>query len=103
MGAYFISREWGFNGKNLLMSEDVIASVNAIRKLGVKQKLVIQVVKFMVLVLMDINTKKSLYKCTKFWNTWKITGRSINKFSISIKIIGDESLSKRDFKELQNP
>ena len=46
--------------KNLLMSEDVLASIEAIKKLGVKVVLKKIFVKYMVLVLMVINIKKIL-------------------------------------------
>ena len=42
--------------KNLLMSEDVIASIDTIKKLGIKLKLQ-KIVKFLEKVSMDIITK----------------------------------------------
>ena len=90
--------------KNLLMSEDVIASIKAVRKLGIK-----------------VITKK---------NTCKIFGKGINGYKYKknlkinaqnsgtlgrlilgliidtpypIKVIGDNSLSKRDFKRIADP
>ena len=90
--------------KNLLMSEDVIASIKAVRKLGIK-----------------VITKK---------NTCKIFGNGINGYKYKknlkinaqnsgtlgrlilgliidtpfpIKITGDNSLSKRDFKRVTDP
>ena len=44
--------------KNLLLSEDVLAALNAIKKLGIKSKLNKKIVKFMGKDLMDINIKK---------------------------------------------
>ena len=44
--------------KNLLISEDVIAAINAINKLGIKSKLKKMFVKFTVKELMVTNTKK---------------------------------------------
>ena len=90
--------------KNLLMSEDVIASIKAVRKLGIK-----------------VITKK---------NTCKIFGNGINGYKYKknlkinaqnsgtlgrlilgliidtpfpIKVTGDNSLSKRDFKRIADP
>ena len=51
-------------GKNLLMSEDVLASIEVIKKLGIKvKKKAINIVKFMEKELMDINIKIILLKC----------------------------------------
>ena len=44
--------------RNLLMSEDVLASLNAIKNLGLNIKLQKKNVKFMVMGLMVINTEK---------------------------------------------
>ena len=46
--------------KNLLISEDVISSMKAIKKLGVKVKIKKKFVKYMGLELMDTNTKREL-------------------------------------------
>ena len=43
--------------KNLLMSEDVIAAISAVKKFGIKVKLKIMRPKFMVKASMDINIK----------------------------------------------
>ena len=92
------------SAKNLLISEDVIASINAIKKLGIKVK--------------------------KYKNTFKIFGKGINGYKYKknlkinlqnsgtlgrlllgllintpypIKFIGDKSLSRRDFKRVTDP
>ncbi len=90
--------------KNLLMSEDVIAAINAIKKLGIR-------------------TRIKGNECTiygKGFNGYKYTknltinaensgtlGRLILGFLVNspypIKIIGDKSLSKRDFKRISDP
>ena len=49
--------------KNLLLSEDVIAALKAIKKLGIKSSINKINVKFMAKVLMDIIIKKSLHRC----------------------------------------
>ena len=45
--------------ENLLLSEDVIAAINAIKKLGIKVKVKKKIVKFMEKVLKVINLKKT--------------------------------------------
>ena len=45
--------------KNLLMSEDVLAAINCIKKLGIKVILKKKCAKFLVKVLMDIIIKKT--------------------------------------------
>ena len=48
---------------NLLMSEDVLSALNTIKKLGIKVKKIKTIVKFMVMELMVLSTKKSSLKC----------------------------------------
>jgi 3-phosphoshikimate 1-carboxyvinyltransferase len=43
---------------NLLMSGDVLAAINAIKRLGIKVKVEIIIVKFLVMELMDLDIKK---------------------------------------------
>ena len=35
-GFYLLSLQWSSKAQNLLMSEDVMAAINAVRKLGIK-------------------------------------------------------------------
>tara|TARA_B100001250_G_scaffold203898_1_gene174885 strand:- start:3911 stop:5242 length:1332 start_codon:yes stop_codon:yes gene_type:complete len=89
---------------NLLMSEDVFAAINAIKKLGIKAKIK--------------NNKCEIYG--KGYNGYKYVknltinaensgtlGRLLLGFLVNtpypIKIIGDKSLSKRDFKRISEP
>ena len=90
--------------KNLLMSEDVLAAIQAIKKLGIK---------------VIINKKEcKIYgngiNGYKFKNNLKIDaknsgtlGRLILGLLVDspkpIKLIGDKSLSKRDFRRISNP
>ena len=89
---------------NLLLSEDVIAAINAVKKLGVKVKLN----KNNCII---IGTGPSGYKYKK-----NITINSENSGTLGrlimgllidtpykIKIIGDKSLSKRDFNRIAEP
>ena len=90
--------------KNLLMSEDVIATIRAIRKLGVK---VTYNDKTCVIYGNGINGykfKKNLIINAQNSGTLArlILGLLVDT-PIPIKIIGDKSLSKRDFKRISDP
>ena len=90
--------------QNLLLSEDVIAAINAIRKLGIK---VIINKKTCVVYGKGINGyqyKKNLTINAKNSGTLGrlILGLLINT-PYPIKLIGDKSLSKRDFKRISDP
>ena len=90
--------------QNLLLSEDVIAAINAIRKLGIK---VIINKKTCVVYGKGINGyqyKKNLTINAKNSGTLGrlILGLLINT-PYPIKLIGDKSLSKRDFKRISEP
>ena len=85
--------------KNLLKSEDVITTLNAIKKLGIKYKIKnnqctiygkgIEGYKYKKNIIINANNSGTL-------------GRLILGFLVNtpypIKLIGDKSLSKRDFK-----
>ena len=90
--------------KNLLMSEDVIATLNTIKKLGIKTKLSKNYCKIFGKGLNGYQYKKNLIINAKNSGT---LGRLILGFLIntpkSIKLIGDKSLSKRDFKRISEP
>ena len=90
--------------KNLLMSEDVIASVNAIRKLGVKAKISNTSCKVYGVGFNGYKYKKGLTINAQNSGT---LGRLISGILIDtpfpIKIIGDKSLSKRDFNRIAKP
>ena len=90
--------------KNLLMSEDVIASVNAIRKLGVKAKISNTSCKVYGVGFNGYKYKKGLTINAQNSGTLGrlLAGLLINS-PYPIKIIGDESLSKRDFKRIAKP
>ena len=90
--------------KNLLMSEDVIAAVNAIRKLGVKAKISNTSCKVYGVGFNGYKYKKGLTINAQNSGTLGrlLAGLLINS-PYPIKIIGDESLSKRDFKRIAKP
>ena len=90
--------------KNLLMSEDVIAAIKAIRKLGVKAKINNTICKIYGVGIDGYKYRKGLTIDAQNSGTLGrlLTGLLINS-PHPIKIIGDESLSKRDFKRIAKP
>ncbi len=90
--------------KNLLMSEDVLAAIKAIKKLGIKVKLKKNVCKIYGEGIEGYNYKKNLIINAENSGTLGrlILGLLINT-SYPIKIVGDKSLSKRDFKRISDP
>ena len=88
---------WGHTARNLLISEDVLAAIQAIKKLGIKIILKIKNVKFTA-KLNGYKYRKNIALMQKFRNS-ETSAWFINYFNLKIKGIGDESLSKRDFKD----
>ncbi len=90
--------------KNLLMSDDVLAAINAIKKLGIKVKLNKNECKIYGRGFNGYKYKKNLSIDCKNSGTLGrlILGLLINSTS-SIKVTGDKSLSKRDFKRISDP
>ena len=90
--------------KNLLMSEDVLASLHAIKKLGVKVVVEGKDCKIYGVGVNGYKYKKNLIIDAKNSGT---LGRLISGILIDtpfpIKIVGDRSLSKRDFKRIAEP
>ena len=89
---------------NLLMSDDVLAAINAIKKLGVKVNLKNNICTIFGNGLGGYNYKKNLV--INAMNSGTL-GRLIMGLLIDtthkIKIIGDKSLSKRDFNRIAEP
>tara|TARA_Y100000741_G_scaffold322462_1_gene272174 strand:- start:290 stop:1606 length:1317 start_codon:yes stop_codon:yes gene_type:complete len=89
---------------NLLLSEDVMAAINAVKKLGVKVKLNKNHCTVIGNGLNGFKYKKNLTINSKNSGT---LGRLIMGLLIDtphkIKIIGDKSLSKRDFYRIAEP
>jgi 3-phosphoshikimate 1-carboxyvinyltransferase len=89
---------------NLLLSEDVLAAINSIRRLGIK---VIVNKKFCEIDGKGINGYKFKKKITLDAKNSGTFGRLIMGLLVNspveIKIIGDKSLSKRDFKRVADP
>ena len=90
--------------KNLLLSEDVLASIQAVKKLGVKVVVNKNTCKIYGVGVGGYKYKKNLIINAQNSGT---LGRLIAGILIDtpypIKIIGDRSLSKRDFKRIAKP
>ena len=90
--------------KNLLMSDDVLASIKAVKKLGAKVIIYKNVCK-----IHGVGTKGYKYKKNLVINAQNsgTLGRLISGILIDtpypIKIIGDKSLSNRDFRRIAVP
>ena len=89
---------------NLLLSEDVKAAINAIQKLGIKTKLKKNICEIYGRGLDGYNYKNNIVINAKNSGTLGrlILGLLVNS-SMRIKLIGDKSLSKRDFKRISDP
>ena len=89
---------------NLLMSEDVIAAINSIKKLGIKVKIYKNYCEIFGNGINGFNFKKNLTIDAKNSGT---LGRLILGLLIKspkkIKLVGDKSLSKRDFSRVTKP
>ena len=90
--------------KNLLMSEDVLAALNAIRKLGIKFKVNNNICKIYGRGFNGYQYRKNIVINAENSGTLGrlILGLLINT-PFPIKLIGDKSLSKRDFKRVSDP
>jgi 3-phosphoshikimate 1-carboxyvinyltransferase len=90
--------------KNLLISEDVLAAIKAIRKLGIKVILNKNVCKIYGKGVNGYKYKKNLTINAENSGTLGrlILGLLVNT-SETIKLVGDKSLSKRDFKRISDP
>jgi len=89
---------------NLLMSEDVIAAINSIKKLGIKVKIYKNYCEIFGNGINGFNFKKNLTIDAKNSGT---LGRLILGLLVKspkkIKLVGDKSLSKRDFSRITKP
>mgnify|MGYP001325207166 FL=1 len=90
--------------KNLLMSEDVMAAINAIKKLGIKVKFKKNYCKIYGQGIGGYKYKKNLIIDAQNSGTLGrlILGLLVNT-PYPIKLIGDKSLSRRDFKRVTEP
>ena len=90
--------------ENLLMSEDVIAAIQAINKLGIKSKIKKNFCEIYGKGIEGYKYKKNIVLNAKNSGTLGrlILGLLVNT-PYPIKLIGDRSLSKRDFKRISDP
>ena len=90
--------------QNLLISEDVLAAIEAIKKLGIKVSLKNEICKIYGVGIDGYRYKKNLTLDAKNSGTLGrlLLGLLINTH-VPIKLIGDKSLSKRDFKRVAYP
>ncbi len=90
--------------KNLLKSEDVLAAVNVIKQLGIKVIMNKNVCKIFGKGIDGYKFKKNLTLNAQNSGTLGrlILGLLVNS-PYTIKLIGDKSLSKRDFKRITDP
>ena len=90
--------------KNLLISEDVIAAINIIKKLGIKVRFSKKICKIYGKGIDGYKYKKNLTLNAQNSGTLGrlILGLLINT-PFPIKLLGDQSLSKRDFKRVTDP
>ena len=90
--------------KNLLLSEDVLASINAIRKFGIRVRFNKKICEIQGKGINGYKYKKNL--TINLHNSGTL-GRLLLGILINtpypIKLIGDKSLSKRDFKRVASP
>ncbi len=90
--------------KNLLMSQDVFAAIKAVKKLGIKVKIKNKICEIYGRGINGYNYKKNIIINAENSGTLGrlILGLLINS-TYPIKLIGDKSLSKRDFKRISDP
>ena len=90
--------------ENLLISEDVLAAINTVRKVGIRVVINGKFCKIYGNGVDGFKYRKNLILNAKNSGT---LGRLILGFLVNtpnpIKIIGDKSLSKRDFKRISDP
>ena len=90
--------------KNLLLSEDVLATIKAIKILGIKSKITKNKVKIFGKGFEGYKYKKNITINAENSGTLGriILGLLINT-KYPIKVVGDRSLSKRDFRRITDP
>ena len=90
--------------KNLLKSEDVLAALKAVKVLGIKSKFRNNICKIYGKGINGYKFKKNLVINAENSGTLGrlILGLLINS-PVKIKLVGDKSLSKRDFKRVSDP
>ena len=92
------------HARNLLLSEDVLAAIKAIKKLGIRARLNKKICKIYGKGIDGYKFKRNIIINAENSGTLGrlIMGLLINT-TAPIKLIGDKSLSKRDFKRVSDP
>ena len=90
--------------KNLLISEDVLAAIETVKKLGVKVKLTEKFCEIKGNGINGFNYKKNIILNAKNSGTLGrlILGLLVDT-TVPIEMVGDKSLSQRDFKRVTDP
>ena len=104
MGAFASLAKGKSKAKNLLISEDVLAAIKAIKKLGIKVIINKKECKIFGKGIEGYNYKKNLTINAQNSGTLGrlILGLLVNSTK-PINLIGDKSLSKRDFSRVSEP
>ena len=90
--------------KNLLLSEDVLAAIRAIRILGIKSKITKNGVKIFGVGIKGYRYKRNItINCENSGTLGRLILGLLIDTPYKIKIIGDKSLSKRDFNRIAEP
>jgi 3-phosphoshikimate 1-carboxyvinyltransferase len=92
------------NAKNLLLSEDVLATIKVLKKLGIKSRIKNNSCKIYGKGINGFEYKKNITLNAENSGTLGrlILGLLINT-PYRIKLTGDKSLSKRDFRRISDP
>ena len=89
---------------NLLMSEDVLAAINSIKKLGINVKIYKDYCEVFGNGINGFNFKKNLtINAQNSGTLGRLILGLLIKSPIKIKLVGDKSLSKRDFSRVTKP
>ena len=90
--------------RNLLLSEDVTAAINAIKQLGIKVKFENKICKVFGMGIDGYKFRKNLtINAENSGTLGRLILGILIKTTNPIKIIGDKSLSKRDFQRVSDP
>ena len=89
--------------KNLLKSEDVLSTLSSLKKLGVKIRLSKNSCEIHGMELMVLNTKNITLNAGNSGTLGRLIMGLLIHSKNKIKIVGDKSLSKRDFYRVTKP
>ena len=89
--------------RNILRSEDVLSTLNSLKKLGVKIKLTKKKCEIIGLGLNGFNSKNVILNAGNSGTFGRLILGLLTHTKFKTKIIGDKSLSKRDFTRVIKP